>query len=525
MRRRLFKFAVGTAILGIFLIVGLWLIAPVFAKNKAIEKAQAMGLTMTVDSVNHSDGGFLFEGVHVASTELPIEADIDSVLIQADGSQLRAVTAHGGKVKIHGKIAEVRDQVKAWRTKHHSSGSSAKAAISIDGILLEWKSPCGGEDASAKGISVNNTDLIVNATEAVAICLGWKAHAEGVQASPSGIKIYKLDVVRTEADSDSDSDTSASASASAPSQKFDKRAFPIIGTLPEISIGELSVDDKPHNLHARNLTFRGNSDTECNGCDQGDMAYGECSFDEMDADLPKIHKIHLGKTEAEGHFSDLLSGGYALFSLTVKFDDARGKVQGVTGNKVSFGSTEVVLSGSLPPEFTWASPRFKLDELTHVKIEGVQVNLSGEWNPDKWSADIELPDTDCQKLLDAVPSGMNRAIAGLQMNGSAEIQLHVEKDAKLAGLGVKLHLFDHCKVSHPPNGADRATLRSSFMRIVQGPMGEGIEVPTGPSSSKWTPIGEMSVSRRCHSSDRGSRIFRPPWIRQLCHREFPQNRY
>jgi hypothetical protein len=475
MRKRFFKFTVGAVLFVVLLFVGLWLVAPVFAKNKAIERAQAMGLTMTVNSVNRSDGGYLFEGIHISSKELPIEADIDQAMVIVDGSKLRALTVHGGKVVIHGRVSEVRGQWQLWRDKHRGHGSGEKAIIMADKLQLTWQAPCGGEDASAMNVSVNNTDLVVRASEASANCLGWKAHSTDVKASLQSVEIGKLEITRS----------GVTGPATASLRNLDTREFPVQGSIPNLVVGELNVDDKPHTLHAKNLVFRGDSDSS-------DTAYTKFSFDEMEADLPRVHKVNLGKTETEGWLSDLSSDGYALFSLTVKSDGARGKVQGVTGNRVTLGTTELVLAGSLPPDSTWKSPHIVFDERTHVKVEEVQVNFKGEWKPGRLQADVELPDTDCQKLLDAVPAGMNRAITGLKMKGSAEMQLHVEKNDSLAEPVVKLHLFDHCKVTSPPDGADRATLRSSFMRVVQGPMGEGVEIPTGPSSGKWMPLSDVS---------------------------------
>src|SRR5512135_285694 len=107
MRKRLLKFAAGTTVFLVLLGIGLWLVAPIFAKSRAIEKAKALGLTMTVSSVNHSDGGFLFEGVRVTSKDLSLEADLDNVLVTLDGSamlhpKLQALSIHGGHVVIDG---------------------------------------------------------------------------------------------------------------------------------------------------------------------------------------------------------------------------------------------------------------------------------------------------------------------------------------------------------------------------------------------------------------------------------------
>src|SRR5512135_30806 len=178
MRKRLMKLVIGTIAFLILLTAGLWLVAPVFAKNRAIEKARALGLTMTVASVSRSNGGFTFEGVHITSTDLPIEADLDSVTATLNGSailhpKLQSLSIRGGHITVNGRVAEVHEKWTAWREKQHSSGSGGKISVDATALRVEWKSPCGSDNAVLTNVALSNTDGIeITADEVTASCLG-----------------------------------------------------------------------------------------------------------------------------------------------------------------------------------------------------------------------------------------------------------------------------------------------------------------------------------------------------------------
>jgi hypothetical protein len=482
MRKRIFRWALrATMFVGLSLI-GLWLISPIFAKSKAEEKAAALGLTMTVYSVNHSAGGFLFEKVHITSNDLPFEADFDKVQVVLRGSailhpKVESVTITGGTVTITGKISEARDKWAAWKEKHHSSGSSEKIAIQATSLLVEWKSPCGGEDTSITNVSANNAaGLEAKADEATVSCLGWKGHATTIRVSSDGLQLTKLELTQLEAQA-SEPGTTA--------QRKCKQGLCISGHIPNTTIGEVDIQAKPYSAHAKNILFSGESK-------DGVAIDSSLSFDEMEADLPKIHKITLGKTEVVVALTDMLPDTDFLFAISIKSEQAKGKLHSVTGSRVSFGPSELFLHGAIRPNPTWVTPHVEINSPTRIRVRDTEVSLVAEWSHDFFRADVDLPATSCQKLIESVPDGMNMAIGGLGMNGDADMHLHVAKNDKDTEPAVKFHFSNRCKVIKPPDGADRTTLRSNFNRVVPGPMGEGVEIATGPSSTKWVPLERMS---------------------------------
>lgn len=427
----------------------LLLMRPTLAKNQAVEKAEKLGFQLTVQKVQPIGllGGFVFYGVHLASNDVPAEATLDEVRVTLDGSKLKSATVTGGYVTVHGRIEDVKSQLEAWKAKHKTSGSGEKANLQASGLHVEWDGPCDEHKAVAEGVGGDNSD-------------GWKFSADSASTECKGVQVQ------------------------AQGLKFDPRG-------PNIDTDDVVVTYSGASLHATHAGALVKTESDI---DLRALA------DTVEVDLPKIHKVSLGHTS----LGVLIRKFDSSHTFDIAFSTAgvQGKYQVVTGKKVDLGPLALYTGGSIdsfpvwphifvPDEMQWSpTPGTKRASL---EVKKAKVFFAGSWTPQAFAMSFELTPTDCQDLLDAVPNGMNSAIAGLTMEGKASAWLHVQKDSPDDKDPVVHFSYKNgCKVTHAPDGADRATLRSSFTRLIPDPYGALTEVNTGPSSGKWVSIGQMS---------------------------------
>jgi hypothetical protein len=422
------------------------LLRPTLAKNQAIEKAEKLGFTLTIQKVQPIGlfGGYVFSGMHLVSTDLPVEITLDDVRVTLVGAKLESAMVTGGTVKISGQADLVKNQVEAWRAKHKGSGSGDKASLKVSGLHVEWDGPCDESKAVAEGVGGDNSDeWKFSASSFSGGCKGVQVQAQGLKFSPRENNVEAEDAVVTYSGA---------------------------------------------SLHATNAGVM------LKDTDLRSMA------DTVEVDLPKIHKVAFGHTS----FSILVRKLESNYTFDIAFSTAgvQGKYQAVTGKKVDLGAAALFVGGSVdsfpvwphifvPEEMQWsAEPGPKR---ANLGLKKAKVYFSGSWTPKAFAISLELPATDCQDLLDAVPDGMNGAIAGLTMTGQASAWLHIQRDSPDDKDPVVHFSYKNgCKVTHAPDGADRATLRSSFTRLVPDPFGELVEINTGPGSGKWVNISQIS---------------------------------
>ena len=476
------RIAIGMSAMAVIILciaVILWFISPTLARDKAIEKAKQYGVALIIQSAARSPNGFIFSGVHLSSDEFPIVADFDTVQVVLNGSRLQSVEIIGGQVQLHGALSEVRGKISAWRLKHPSHGSGEKAAITASGLKVDWAMPCGVEDASATNVSLNN-EMDFHADDATVQCFGWKAHATGLQINKHDAKSDTLDVTKI--------DKGPSNGLPGSSDSLPEKIF-VNHHVPNIFIGEFSIAKPGLSAHAKNAS--------ASVALLGDAIGIDTEADVIDADLPKVHKIALGKTAFKlhvyQHSPDIID-----FSMALKADKAQGKYQAVTGKKVSFGPMELHVEGFVVPSPAWSSPHVGIlrngDRLSgsFLKVKDAEIDFYGIWDSQAFDVNLALPLTPCQSLLESIPEGMNSALAGMEMDGKAGVDLHLVDVSPTDEPAVKLRLINTCRIIKEPEVGNRATLRSSFTRLVPGQYGEPLEIVSGPTSGKWTPISQMS---------------------------------
>ncbi|UQA59260.1 biosynthetic peptidoglycan transglycosylase [Polyangium aurulentum] len=109
-------------------------------------------------------------------------------------------------------------------------------------------------------------------------------------------------------------------------------------------------------------------------------------------------------------------------------------------------------------------------------------------------AELELPLTACQAMLDAAPRGLVPRLAGMHMAGSFAIKgsarfdtAHLDRDYHFAW-----DTSNTCRVTEAPPEIDVARWRKPFRRTVLGPAGERVEIESGPGTAGWVPYSAIS---------------------------------
>ncbi len=454
----------------ILLAIGLWLTSPLLVRGKVIEKAWALGLEVEVDSIERQPSGFLLQKVNISSKELPIRANFASIYVTIDGNLLRpkvtGISIDGGKVSVIAPVSEFKAKLKEWQIKRHRADEKQETHTSIMGksIQFNWASPCGRADSSVDGIQFDNLDgWRFVAKKANAECFGWDGNAEDIKATKKHFEFGTLEMKKE------------AGFEAVHAEKTDTGGSGLDLDIPIVDVNKLSVSSSDYEIHADKAHVEASTE-------MGLVA--SLKADSVEAELPKIHKMTLGQSSAQLQITKQEQA--YKFGLSAISDRAQGKYRAVTGRKVGFGPLELKVEGeaTLPHvEVTSGS----------LKVKDTQFVFSGFWNPSSFDARVSIPSTSCQSLIESVPDGMNSAIDGLEMTGKADLDLHISRpSAADAEPMVKLVYHNKCRVAEAPETISRKTLRSKFTRMIPGPLGEPIEVTTGPDDKNWVPYTELS---------------------------------
>ncbi len=112
-------------------------------------------------------------------------------------------------------------------------------------------------------------------------------------------------------------------------------------------------------------------------------------------------------------------------------------------------------------------------------------------------ADVKLllPRTDCQDLIDAIPSAVMAEFSGFVLDGTMEGELRLRlaperPDRTLLQTSIR----DRCRFRDAPSIARLARFQKPFVhRVPDGLDGEGtLTFETGPSTPDWVPLSEVS---------------------------------
>jgi len=132
-----------------------------------------------------------------------------------------------------------------------------------------------------------------------------------------------------------------------------------------------------------------------------------------------------------------------------------------------------------------------------LSIEGVRAELAGslESNADdlRVAFRLRVPKTPCQSLLSAAPRALLPQLQGLRLGGTMGLDARVDFDTSAPkDAQVEWNLHNECSVLETPEEIDPERFRQAFTRLVMDAKGNPAELMTGPTTSEWVPIGEIT---------------------------------
>lgn len=137
---------------------------------------------------------------------------------------------------------------------------------------------------------------------------------------------------------------------------------------------------------------------------------------------------------------------------------------------------------------------FKADRLSFGKVGGVgEVRLIREVERLLLSADFRIEHGACEDMFDALPQGAVPLLAGARMSGDFNWHggIHFDTDHLLA-TKANWAMRNHCRFTRIPADAHPDQFRSRFSLHVPDYDGQPLELRTGPGSSHWASLEEIS---------------------------------
>jgi hypothetical protein len=155
-----------------------------FVRRAVAREADRRGLDVEVESVRPAWVGVRLLGVHVRPRGTTgIDAHVDEVRAElVDGG--RRVVARGGRVELHGTVADLRVEMEAWRARTRASdgggGGGGVTSVSVEGIAVRWE---GGEEGTVEADGVHAERGAVGAAHVHAKHAGVDVTARGAAVS------------------------------------------------------------------------------------------------------------------------------------------------------------------------------------------------------------------------------------------------------------------------------------------------------------------------------------------------------
>lgn len=118
-----------------------------------------------------------------------------------------------------------------------------------------------------------------------------------------------------------------------------------------------------------------------------------------------------------------------------------------------------------------------------------------EQKPDHVAASVrfDLPSTPCQSLLDSVPTALLPALGGTKMAGTFGARGRFAFDTRaLDELDLAYDVEDECRVVEVPPTLARERFKQPFAHRIYLPDGSTTDQTTGPGTTNWTALGEIS---------------------------------
>ncbi|HXX65789.1 MAG TPA: biosynthetic peptidoglycan transglycosylase [Polyangiaceae bacterium] len=106
---------------------------------------------------------------------------------------------------------------------------------------------------------------------------------------------------------------------------------------------------------------------------------------------------------------------------------------------------------------------------------------------------FEIPSTTCQRLLDSVPAALLPVLQGMKVGGTFGMAGRVAFDTqRLDDLKLDYDIKDSCTVTEVPESLSPDQFQRPFVHRIYLPDGLVGDQLTGPGSSNWTPLDQIS---------------------------------
>jgi hypothetical protein len=106
---------------------------------------------------------------------------------------------------------------------------------------------------------------------------------------------------------------------------------------------------------------------------------------------------------------------------------------------------------------------------------------------------LRVPLSGCQSVLEAMPNGLLPLVRGLRLSGSFGIDLQVRYDLRAPqDTRVVLAVQNECRIKDVPAALSPHRFEQPFLREVKGPDGSSMSLESGPGTSSWVSLDDMS---------------------------------
>jgi hypothetical protein len=143
-----------------------------------------------------------------------------------------------------------------------------------------------------------------------------------------------------------------------------------------------------------------------------------------------------------------------------------------------------------------ASHQLRLDDLG-ASVGALRLDAAGTLDqaPDHWSGSIhfESPEASCQALMDSLPPALLPDLEGTRIVGTFEAHGRLAFDSRdLDSLDLAYDTADRCKLANVPSWLLHERFEHSFVHRIYLPDGTIGEQTTGPGTTNWTPLDDIS---------------------------------
>jgi len=195
----------------------------------------------------------------------------------------------------------------------------------------------------------------------------------------------------------------------------------------------------------------------------------------------------------------LVSGSLEMRTTDQRIDfDGDVTVVGLTLRHARLAAVPVTLNVSASGVGHWdrGAHELVLDRAT-LGLGQAVLNVSGRVMRDgeRYSAnvDIQLPPTSCQAAVSSIPRGLLQEVGGWAMTGTigARARLDVNSE-RLEDTQLTISVNEACRFAEVPAIAEINRFRGPFHHVVNEPDGSVFEMETGPGTTEWTSLHEIS---------------------------------